>query len=315
MVASYVLNPSRRQHNLEGLVLEQLNHPMTTYEDVAGKGSKQVSFDRVSLDAATAYSAEDADYTLRLSEKLTEEVEEAELAELYYDLEMPLIEVLVAMERWGVKVDGSVLRALSKELERQLDQLAGRIYTLAGEEFNINSPVQLRTILFEKLGLPVIRRTKTGPSTDQGVLEQLASQHDLPAEILNYRGLSKLKSTYVDALPELIHPDTGRIHTSFNQTVTATGRLSSSDPNLQNIPIRTELGRQIRRPLWPGKAGGCSRAITTRSSFASWPTSRATRSLRRPSPPARTSTPGPPRKSSASSPRRSMPPSDAWPRW
>jgi DNA polymerase-1 len=150
------------------------------------------------------------------------------------------------MERWGVMVDGAVLKGLSKEMERQLDALAHRIYTLAGEEFNINSPKQLRTILFEKLGLPIIKRTKTGPSTDQAVLEQLAPQHELPAEIVNYRGLSKLKSTYVDALPELIHPDTGRIHTSFNQTVTATGRLSSSEPNLQNIPVRTELGRRIR---------------------------------------------------------------------
>ncbi|MCH7645892.1 MAG: DNA polymerase I [Nitrospinae bacterium] len=247
MVASYVLNPSRRQHNLAGLVLEHFNYTMTTYEDVAGKGAKQVSFDQVPIEAATAYACEDADYTLRLADELSAEVESAALAPLLYELEMPLIEVLVAMERWGVKIDAAVLRDLSKELEGQIEALATRIYTLAGEEFNIKSPVQLRAILFERLGLPVLKRTKTGPSTDHEVLEQLALQHDLPAEVVNYRALSKLKSTYVDALPALIHPATGRIHTSFNQTVTATGRLSSSDPNLQNIPVRSEVGRRIRQ--------------------------------------------------------------------
>lgn len=247
MVASYVLNPSRRQHNLAGLVLEHFNYTMTTYEDVAGKGAKQVSFDQVPIEAATAYACEDADYTLRLADELSAEVESAAMAPLLYELEMPLIEVLVAMERWGVKIDAAVLRDLSKELEGQIEALATRIYTLAGEEFNIKSPVQLRVILFERLGLPVLKRTKTGPSTDHEVLEQLALQHDLPAEVVNYRALSKLKSTYVDALPALIHPVTGRIHTSFNQTVTATGRLSSSDPNLQNIPVRSEVGRRIRQ--------------------------------------------------------------------
>ena len=247
MVASYVLNPSRRQHNLAGLALEHFNYTMTTYEDVAGKGAKQVSFDQVPIEAATAYACEDADYTLRLADELSVEVESADMAPLLYELEMPLIEVLVAMERWGVKIDAAVLRDLSKELEGQIEALATRIYTLAGEEFNIKSPVQLRAILFERLGLPVLKRTKTGPSTDHEVLEQLALQHDLPAEVVNYRALSKLKSTYVDALPALIHPATGRIHTSFNQTVTATGRLSSSDPNLQNIPVRSEVGRRIRQ--------------------------------------------------------------------
>lgn len=247
MVASYVLNPSRRQHNLAGLALEHFNYTMTTYEDVAGKGAKQVSFDQVPIEAATAYACEDADYTLRLADELSAEVASAAMAPLLYELEMPLIEVLVAMERWGVKIDAAVLRDLSKELEGQIEALATRIYTLAGEEFNIKSPVQLRAILFERLGLPVLKRTKTGPSTDHEVLEQLALQHDLPAEVVNYRALSKLKSTYVDALPALIHPATGRIHTSFNQTVTATGRLSSSDPNLQNIPVRSEVGRRIRQ--------------------------------------------------------------------
>ena len=220
---------------------------MTTYEDVAGKGAKQVSFDQVPIEAATAYACEDADYTLRLADELSAEVASAAMAPLLYELEMPLIEVLVAMERWGVKIDAAVLRDLSKELEGQIEALATRIYTLAGEEFNIKSPVQLRAILFERLGLPVLKRTKTGPSTDHEVLEQLALQHDLPAEVVNYRALSKLKSTYVDALPALIHPATGRIHTSFNQTVTATGRLSSSDPNLQNIPVRSEVGLRIRQ--------------------------------------------------------------------
>ncbi len=247
MVASYVLNPSRRRHNLAGLALEHFNYTMTTYEDVAGKGAKQVSFDQVPIEAATAYACEDADYTLRLADELSSEVESSSLAPLLYELEMPLIEVLVAMERWGVKIDAAVLRDLSKELEGQIEALATRIYTLAGEEFNIKSPVQLRAILFERLGLPVLKRTKTGPSTDHEVLEQLALQHDLPAEVVNYRALSKLKSTYVDALPALIHPATGRIPTSFNQTVTATGRLSSSDPNLQNIPVRSEVGRRIRQ--------------------------------------------------------------------
>ncbi len=247
MVASYVLNPSHRQHNLASLALEHFNHTMTTYEDVAGKGAKQISFDQVALEVATDYACEDADYTLRLAHALSAKIDEAALAPLLYELEMPLIEVLVAMERWGVKVDSSVLGELSKELERQIDELTSRIYTLAGEEFNINSPVQLRTILFERLGLPVLKRTKTGPSTDQEVLERLSLEHDLPAEVLSYRSLAKLKGTYVDALPALINPTTGRIHTSFNQTVTATGRLSSSDPNLQNIPVRTEVGRRIRR--------------------------------------------------------------------
>jgi DNA polymerase-1 len=197
------------------------------------------------------YSAEDADVTFLLAELLRKKLEEEGLKDLFIQIELPLVEVLAEMELWGVKIDPDLLRELSKELEARLCDLEKQVFALVGEEFNINSTQQLGKILFEKLRLPVIKKTKTGYSTDVEVLEELAHEHELPRTVLEYRSLSKLKSTYVDALPQLIEPSTGRVHTSYNQTVTATGRLSSSDPNLQNIPIRTEDGRRIREAFIP----------------------------------------------------------------
>jgi DNA polymerase-1 len=252
MLASYLINPSRRQHNLEEIALEYLDYKMTTYKEVVGTGKKEKGFQEIDIRTATDYSAEDADITLKLTRVLSPLLKEKELEKLFYDVEIPLVHVLASMERNGVRVDVDFLREMSKSLQLQMDKQEERIYTLAGKKFNINSPVQLREILFEELKLTPTKKTKTGYSTDVGVLEQLALQHELPAEILNFRQLSKLKSTYIDALPQLINPKTGRIHTSFNQTVAATGRLSSSDPNLQNIPIRTELGREIRKAFVAG---------------------------------------------------------------
>ena len=246
MVASYVINPTRHQHNLTELALEYLNEQVTTYKEVAGSGKKQVSFSEVEVERARDYSGEDADVAFRLTKLLAPKIDELGFHALFYDLELPLVAVLARMERNGVCIDSQRLRDGSKEADIQLQELMRRIWAIAGQEFNINSPKQLGEILFDKLGLPVIRRTKTGRSTDEDVLTRLAASHELPAEILAWRSLAKLKNTYLDVLPTLVNPETGRVHTSFNQTVTATGRLSSSDPNLQNIPVRTELGRRIR---------------------------------------------------------------------
>jgi len=247
MIASYILNPGRPSHGLDALALEFFNYKMTTYTDVTGTGKKQIGFHEVDVKTATDYSGEDADITLRLKQLLELRLREQGLEKLFRDIEMPLLEVLVEMERTGVKIDADFLRQMSKKLEKETAGITATIYELAGIEFNINSPKQLADILFGKLQLMPTKRTKTGFSTNVDVLEELAHVHPLPAEILKYRTLSKLKSTYVDALPALINPRTGRLHTSFNQTVAATGRLSSSEPNLQNIPIRTDVGRQIRR--------------------------------------------------------------------
>lgn len=247
MVASYLLNPSKRNHNLADIALDHLSYKIITYSDVAGSGAKQKGFNEVAVEAAGEYSCEDADITLKLSHLLGPKLGELALDGLFYEVELPLIEVLAALEMNGVKLDTDLLAELSLHLEKELQISMRRVYEIAGREFNINSPHQLREVLFDELKLKPMKRTKTGPSTDVSVLERLASEHALPAEILEYRQLAKLKSTYVDALPKLVNPDTGRIHTSFNQTVTATGRLSSSDPNLQNIPIRSELGREIRK--------------------------------------------------------------------
>lgn len=248
MVASYLCNPSKLNHNLEDISIEFLGHKMTTpIEELIGKGKSAVTMDKVDIGRVSDYCCEDSDVTLRLKEVLEKALAEKGLAELFYKVEIPLIKVLGTMERNGVSIDREYLARLSKEMEKKLDGLTKKIYEIAGEEFNINSPKQLSKILFEKLKLPVIKRTKTGISTNEDVLTRLASKHVLPKSLIEYRELAKLKSTYVDSLPELINPETGRVHTSFNQTVTATGRLSSSDPNLQNIPIRTEEGRKIRR--------------------------------------------------------------------
>jgi DNA polymerase I len=254
MVASYVLDPGRRSHGLDALSTDFLGYTPISYQDVAGKGKKQVPFAQVPMDAAVDYACEDADLTLRLRDRFLPQLEEQRLLPLFRELEMPLVPVLAEMEWNGIRIDAPFFREMSGRLGRELDLLQEEIWKEAGEEFNINSNPQLREILFEKLDLPVIKRTKTGPSTDASVLEELAAQgHTLPRHLLEYRQLEKLRSTYVDALPRLVHPGTGRIHASFNQTVAATGRLSSSDPNLQNIPIRTQMGREIRKGFVPAE--------------------------------------------------------------
>ncbi|NTW59455.1 MAG: DNA polymerase I, partial [Nitrospirae bacterium] len=247
MIASYLLNPSKASHSLDALALEYLNYRTMTYAEVTGTGKKQIGFSEVDITTAMRYSGEDADITLRLKMLLEPKLREQGLDSLFRDVEMNLLRVLVDMEYAGVKIDAGLLKIMSGKLEQDTAKIVNDIYGLAGVEFNINSPKQLADILFVKLGLTPIKKTKTGFSTDVDVLEELAHIHPLPAEILKYRTLSKLKSTYVDALPAMINPRTGRLHTSLNQTVTATGRLSSSEPNLQNIPIRTEVGREIRK--------------------------------------------------------------------
>ncbi|MBT8402219.1 MAG: DNA polymerase I, partial [Gemmatimonadetes bacterium] len=248
MIASYVLDPSRRSHGLDDLALEILAHKTTSYADVAGKGRKEIPFAEVPLSEAGPYACEDADCAWRLWSRFEPELEQHALLPLYENLEIPLVPVLAAMEKAGVRVDVDVLQAMSTRLREELRRLEERIFEEAGAEFNLNSTHQLRDVLFTRLELPILKRTKTGPSTDASVLEELAAEgHAVPRLMLEYRELEKLRNTYVDALPRLVNPETGRIHTSFNQTVAATGRLSSSDPNLQNIPIRTPLGREVRR--------------------------------------------------------------------
>lgn len=251
MLASYLLLSSRRSHGMDHLAQEYFGVTTIKYADLCGKGAKEIPFSHVPVEAAAPYACQDADITFRLATEMSPQLEKDGLMDLFEELEVPLLRVLLDMERAGIRLDREFLRNMGKELEARLDQMTSDIYGLAGEEFNINSTKQLRVILFEKLNLPVIKKTKTGPSTDIDTLERLAPQHPLPHEILNFRQLSKLKSTYVDTLPELVNVRTGRIHARFNQTVAATGRLSGSDPNLQNIPIRTDLGRQIRRAFLP----------------------------------------------------------------
>ncbi len=251
MIASYLLNPTARQHNLDSLALEHFGHKKIPITELIGSGKKQRSMAEVPLPQITAYACEDADFAWRLQEKLAPQLREAALWELFEKVEMPLVPVLMQMELDGVSLDVPFLEEMSRQLSQQMEGLMEDIYRQAGEEFNINSTQQLGRVLFDKLKLRKVRRTKTGYSTDVAVLEELAKEHPLPCTILEYRQLAKLKSTYVDALPKLVHPRTGRVHTSFNQAVTATGRLSSSDPNLQNIPIRTEIGSQIRKAFIP----------------------------------------------------------------
>ena len=237
---------------MDHLAQEYLNYQTITYHDVVGKGAKQTTIDMVPVERVTEYAAEDADITLQLTNVLRPKLEEHHLQQLYQDVEMPLIDVLATMERHGVKVDTAMLEHISVELSQKMNGLEQQIYQIAGVNFNINSPKQLGPILFEKLQMPHGRKTKTGYSTDVDVLTDLArAGYELPEKILDYRQLSKLKSTYSEALVKQIDAKTGRIHTSYNQTVTATGRLSSSDPNLQNIPVRTEEGRRIRQAFVP----------------------------------------------------------------
>ena len=251
MVASYVLRADG-QHNLDALAMEYLRYTMISFEELVGKGKSQKRITEVPLQAVADYSAEDADMTMRISAKQLLRLREAGLLRLCEEVEFPLIPVLARMEFAGVALDTDYLAGMSKDLDRQLTNLVMIIHELAGGPFNINSTQQLGEILFSRLKLPVVRKTKTGFSTDVGVLETLRGQHPIIEKLLEYRQLTKLKSTYIDALPTLIHPTTKRVHTSFNQTVAATGRLSSSDPNLQNIPIRTEIGSAIRKAFIAG---------------------------------------------------------------
>jgi len=252
MIASYCLDPGRRQHDLETLVLEEFGHRVPGQADLVGKGKAQVPFSSLPVEKAARFAGQRAELSLRLDRRLSRQLEDYGLRKLYDEIEMPLMPVLAAMERAGVAIDVEFFAAMSERLQGELTLVEEEIYKIAGGPININSPIQLREVLFDKLELPVKKRTKTGPSTDAEVLEQLAAErHQLPRLIIEFRELAKLKSTYVDALPALVDPDTGRIHTSFNQTVTSTGRLSSSDPNLQNIPIRTPLGAEIRKGFIP----------------------------------------------------------------
>jgi DNA polymerase I len=252
MLASYVLDPGRRGHGSDVLALELLDYTMTTYEELCGKGRGAVPFDECPVDCARDYSCEDADVAWRLWARFERELEEMDATPLFRDIEMPLSEVLADMEAAGITIDLAWFASLKARFTAERERVERMIWEEAGEEFNIASNPQLRVILFEKLGLPVRKRTATGPSTDATVLQELADEgHTLPTLLMEYRELSKLESTYLDALPALVNPETGRLHTSFNQTVASTGRLSSSDPNLQNIPIRRELGRDIRRGFIP----------------------------------------------------------------
>lgn len=251
MLESYVLNSvaGMGRHDMDSLAERHLSHKTTTFEEVAGKGKKQLTFNQIALEQAANYAAEDADVTLLLHQALWPQIEaEAKLKHVFTDIEMPLVPVLSRMERKGVLIDAKVLAEQSKEITARLGELEKLAYTLAGEEFNLASPKQLQVILFEKLQLPVIKKTPSGaPSTNEEVLEELAIDHELPKLLLEHRGLAKLKSTYTDKLPLMINPKTQRVHTSYHQAVTATGRLSSRDPNLQNIPVRTAEGRRIRQ--------------------------------------------------------------------
>ncbi len=256
MVAAYLANPGRRQYGLDALALDYFGHKMIPLTDLLGEKKDERLMDAVPIDQAAEYAVEDAVVTWRLRGRLEAELEEKGLADLAREVEMPLVPVLASMEETGIAVDREVLEAIAADLDGRLASLEEQIYEAAGHTFAINSPQQLAEVLFEEQGLAPLKKTAKGkrPSTDASVLTELARRHPLPRLVLEYRSLAKLKGTYVDALPALVDPSDGRIHTSFNQTATATGRLSSSEPNLQNIPIRTDEGRQIRRAFVPGEA-------------------------------------------------------------
>jgi DNA polymerase-1 len=250
MLESYVLDSTATRHDMDSLALKYLNHTTTSFQDIAGKGAKQLTFDQISLELAGPYAAEDADVTLRLHQTLQEKLNAIpSLSKVLSEIEMPLVPVLARIERQGALVDANLLGIQSVELGEKMVALEREAFAIAGEEFNLGSPKQLGVILYEKLGLPVLSKTAKGQaSTAEAVLAELAEQDfPLPKVLMQYRSMSKLKSTYTDRLPEQINPRTGRIHTSYHQAVAATGRLSSSDPNLQNIPIRTAEGRRIRQ--------------------------------------------------------------------
>lgn len=253
LLAAYLLDAGERNHNLDELALRHLNHSNITIESLIGTGKNQKRMNEVPVSAVTAYAAEDADVALRLVDLLEPKLREAGLEKLFREVELPLIDVLADLETTGIRVDVARLAELSRRYTDEMARIERDIYQLAGHEFNIASPKQLATVLFEELKLPILSKTKTGPSTDAEVLGELAPLHPLPAKIVEYRQYAKLKGTYVDALPLLVNPRTGRVHCSLHQAVAATGRLSSSDPNLQNIPIRTEIGREIRSAFLPGR--------------------------------------------------------------
>ena len=254
MLASYVLDPGRRSHGLDLLALEFLDHTMTSYEDLCGKGKQELPYDVVPIACARDYSCEDVDVTWQLEQRFRPQLEAQQIYELYRDVEVPLVGVLADLEWAGVEIDIPWFASLKERFERERRRVEQEIYVSADGEFNINSNPQLREVLFERLKLPILKKTATGPSTDASVLQELAEAgHELPVLLMEYRELSKLESTYIDALPQAVNPHTGRVHTSFNQTVAATGRLSSTEPNLQNIPIRRQLGRDIRRGFIPRK--------------------------------------------------------------
>lgn len=248
MLESYVLNSTGR-HNMDDLAKRYLGHQTISFEEIAGKGKNQLTFNQIPLEQAAEYAAEDADVTMKLQQVLWEKLsKEPTLKKLFKEMELPLLGVLSRMERRGVLIDSDALFLQSNEIANRLSELEEQAYILAGQPFNLASTKQLQEILFDKLGLPVIQKTPKGaPSTNEEVLEELAFSHELPKVLVEHRGLSKLKSTYTDKLPQMVNPQTGRVHTSYHQAVTATGRLSSSDPNLQNIPIRNEEGRRIRQ--------------------------------------------------------------------
>jgi DNA polymerase-1 len=244
MIASHLINPEERRHNLERIAETYLGYSMLSYTELAGKNGK---ISQVPVDKASFYAAEDAEIVFRVKDLLVAGLDRVGASSLFDEVEVPLVSVLARMEKNGILVDETVLSAQGRDLRARLAIIESDLYEIAGETFNPNSPKQVANILFDHLGLPVIEKKKTGPSTSARVLSELAVQHPLPGKLIEYRELQKLLTTYIDRLPEAINPDTGRIHTSFHQTSTATGRLSSSDPNLQNIPTRTEVGDRIRR--------------------------------------------------------------------
>ncbi len=249
MLASYVYNSVGGKHDMDSLALRFLQHSCVSFQSIAGKGKNQLTFNQIDLAEASPYAAEDADVTLRLHNRIHSHIEQDEkLSHVYRNIEIPLVPVLSRIERTGVIIDDMLLGAQSQEIALRLDELEQQAYELAGDTFNLSSPKQLQAILFEKMGLPILKKTPSGaPSTNEEVLQDLALDYPLPKVILEYRGLAKLKSTYTDKLPKMINPTTGRVHTSYHQAVTATGRFSSTDPNLQNIPIRNDEGRRIRQ--------------------------------------------------------------------
>ncbi len=254
-LAAYLVNPGGRGYKMDDLSQQYLGYQPVPIKDLIGEGKDEICMNQIPLEKIGFYAAEDADVTLQLSRHLQRQIREKDLESVLNDIELPLLNVLLTMEGHGVFVDVDFLAAMSADLGKKMEELTSQIYASAGEEFNINSPAQLGQILFVKQGIPPVRKTKTGYSTDVNVLQTLAGEHEIPRLILEYRTLSKLKSTYTDALPRLVHPLTGRIHSSFNQTIAATGRLSSTNPNFQNIPIRTEIGRDIRKAFRAQRKG------------------------------------------------------------